>query len=95
MASKRTQDLIPLCHQVNLDYSKVWFEWNDATHIVRVLCHVQVTDKTGCEMEAIVGALIASATIYDMCKGVYKSIIIKDCLLLRKIGGKSGDYHYD
>lgn len=72
MASKRTSDLIPLCHQINLDYSKVGFEWIDSNFRLRVICEVQVTDKTGCEMEAIVGAQVAAATIYDSCKSVYK-----------------------
>ena len=74
MACKRTQDLIPLCHQINLDFARVNFEWHDQDSRVRILCTVQVTDKTGCEMEAIVGAMVASATIYDMCKGVQKDI---------------------
>ena len=59
---------------------------------MRVLCEVQVTDKTGCEMEAIVGAQIAGATIYDMVKGVYKEVHIQNCFLRTKTGGKSGDY---
>ena len=50
------------------------FEWFDSDFKVKVVCEVQVTDKTGCEMEAITGAMIASATVYDMCKGVFKGI---------------------
>jgi cyclic pyranopterin monophosphate synthase len=69
MASKRTQDLIPLCHQINLDFARVNFEWNHAESRVKVLCEVQVTDKTGCEMEALTGAMVAASTVYDMCKG--------------------------
>ena len=56
MASKKTSHLIPLCHQINLDYSKITYEWCDTSTTLRILCSVQVTDKTGCEMEAIVGS---------------------------------------
>ena len=59
-----------------------------------VLCEVQVTDKTGCEMEAMVGATMGALTIYDMCKGLDKSITLTEARLLKKIGGKSGDYLY-
>ena len=52
----------------------------------------QVTDKTGCEMEAMVGASTAALTVYDMCKGIDKGIVISDLKLLRKSGGKSGDF---
>ena len=55
-------------------------------------CEAQVTDKTGCEMEAMVGASIAALTIYDMCKGIDKSIEITSLQLVQKEGGKSGTY---
>lgn len=74
MAAKRTSELIPLCHQINLDYARLKYELNSKEFKVRILCEVQVTDKTGCEMEALVGAMIASATVYDMCKGVFRGI---------------------
>lgn len=94
MASKQTSHLIPLCHQINLDYSKITYQWFDARATLRILCSVQVTDKTGCEMEAIVGSQIAAATIYDMCKGTFKAIEIQNCHLVSKTGGKSGDYFH-
>lgn len=56
MAAKQTSGLVPLCHQINLDFAKVSFEFCEASSLVRVFCEVQVTEKTGCEMEAIVGA---------------------------------------
>ena len=59
-----------------------------------VLCETQVTDKTGCEMEAMVGATMAALTIYDMCKGLDKEITLTEARLLRKTGGKSGEYRY-
>ena len=52
----------------------------------------QVTDKTGCEMEAMVGVTTAALTIYDMCKGIDKGILISEVKLMRKSGGKSGDF---
>ena len=57
-----------------------------------MLCEVQVTDKTGCEMEAMVGATMGALTIYDMCKAVNKAINISDVHLMEKTGGKSGTY---
>ena len=94
MASKRTSDLIPLCHQIALDYSKLEVQLCEQSKSVRVLCQTQVTDKTGCEMEALVGATTAALTIYDMCKGLDKEIVLTEARLLRKTGGKSGDYEH-
>lgn len=62
------------------------------THSIWIESHSTVYDRTGCEMEAMVGASIAALTIYDMCKGVSKGIWIDETWLLRKTGGKSGDY---
>ena len=57
-----------------------------------MLCETQVTDKTGCEMEALTGATVGALTIYDMCKSLDKQMILGNAKLLRKTGGKSGDY---
>jgi len=84
--------LIPLCHQIALDYVKLKFEWNDAESMVTVICESQVTDKTGCEMEALTGATVASLTLYDMCKSIDKRIEIVNTRLVSKQGGKSGDF---
>ena len=93
MASKQTSQLIPLCHQISLDFSKVSVHFDDdASGVVTVLCETQVTDKTGCEMEAMTGATVAALTIYDMCKSLDKEMVVGNARLLRKTGGKSGDY---
>lgn len=90
MGSKRTSDLIPLCHPLPLSNSKVelFVEGND----IRALCTVKTCGKTGVEMEALTGVSVALLTIYDMCKSMDKSMEISDIRLLKKSGGKSGDY---
>ena len=93
MASKQTSQLIPLCHQISLDFSKLSLHFED-DGIVTVLCETQVTDKTGCEMEAMTGATVAALTIYDMCKSLDKEMVMGNARLLRKTGGKSGDYYF-
>lgn len=93
MASKQTSNLIPLCHQIALDYSKVSVHF-DEDNVVTVLCEAQVTDKTGCEMEAMTGATVGALTIYDMCKSLDKEMVLDNARLLRKTGGKSGDYFF-
>lgn len=62
--------------------------------MVTVLCEAQVTDKTGCEMEAMTGATVGALTIYDMCKSLDKEMVLDNARLLRKTGGKSGDYFF-
>lgn len=90
MGSKRTADLIPLCHPLPLANSKVEMELG-ATG-VRAVCTVKSTGRTGVEMEALTGVSIALLTVYDMCKSLDKSMEISEIRLLRKSGGKSGDY---
>ena len=95
MASKQTSQLIPLCHQISLDFSKVTVRFEkEQTGIVTVLCEAQVTDKTGCEMEAMTGATVGALTIYDMCKSLDKEMVLGNARLIRKTGGKSGDYFF-
>ena len=65
---------------------------DEVAGVVTVLCETQVTDKTGCEMEAMTGATVGALTIYDMCKSLDKAMIIGSAQLIRKTGGKSGDY---
>lgn len=92
MASKRTSDLIPLCHPIGLTRVEVRFELDEAAH--KVLCQVQAEthSQTGVEMEALIGLQVALATIYDMCKAVDRGMQISDIRLLEKSGGKSGHY---
>ncbi|MFC3169730.1 MULTISPECIES: cyclic pyranopterin monophosphate synthase MoaC [Paracoccus] len=92
MAAKRTSDLIPLCHP--LPISKVSLEL-DADHNlpgIRVTATVRTTGQTGVEMEALTAVSVACLTIYDMLKAAEKSMVIQDVRLIRKSGGKSGDY---
>ncbi|XP_027201090.2 molybdenum cofactor synthesis 1 [Dermatophagoides pteronyssinus] len=94
MATKSTSNLIPLCHQCPLDYVDIKFQFNyqDEEIIIDSIC--QTNWKTGIEMEALIACTIAALTIYDMCKALNKSMIIRECYLLHKSGGKSGDYHH-
>ena len=91
-ASKDTSKLIPLCHQIALNKVDVNIALDETKHEVHIESHVVVTDKTGCEMEALVAASSAALTIYDMCKAMSKDMVIKDLKLTRKTGGKSGSY---
>ena len=86
MASKKTSELIPLCH--GLDSCTVTIELNDSQE-VEIICTVKTSGKTGVEMEALTGASVAALTIYDMCKGFSHHILIKETRLLEKTGGKN------
>jgi cyclic pyranopterin monophosphate synthase len=89
-AAKRTADLIPMCHPLPLSYIDV-----SATVVVggvEIHSTAATVAATGVEMEALTAAAVAALTIYDMCKALDKSISIREIILLRKSGGKSGDY---
>lgn len=92
MAAKKTSDLIPMCHQINLSYCSVKIDLDEVSNNILINTEVSAFENTGVEMEAIVSCSIAASTIYDMCKSVSKGIIITDIKLLEKTGGKSGDY---
>ncbi|MDR2670063.1 MAG: cyclic pyranopterin monophosphate synthase MoaC [Desulfovibrio sp.] len=89
-ALKRTADLIPLCHPLSVAGCKVELFPEDAG--IRVRCSVRATGQTGVEMEALTGVAVALLTIYDMCKAADKGMEISEVRLLRKTGGKSGEY---
>lgn len=88
MASKKTSELIPLCHPIGLDNCQVRIQLNDKKEVV-IECEASITSKTGVEMEALTGASVAALTIYDMCKAFSHHIVIKETRLLKKTGGKS------
>ena len=90
MAAKRTAELIPMCHPLSL--SRVDVDVRLCENGVAITSKVTTTAETGVEMEAMVAASIAALTIYDMTKGMDKGIEIRDIVLERKSGGKSGDY---
>lgn len=93
MATKRTDELIPLCHSLGLDSAHICFAWaNEQTLVIESLVRVQ--GRTGVEMEALVGVSIAALTVYDMCKSVDRAMAITETRLIEKSGGKSGDYHF-
>ena len=92
MGAKKTPELIPLCHVLNLTKLSVDFETLPEECAIRVLCTAKAVGRTGVEMEALTGASVALLTIYDMCKAVDKAMEIGGIVLLRKTGGKSGDY---
>jgi molybdenum cofactor biosynthesis protein MoaC len=92
MAAKRTPELIPLCHTVRLDSVRVECVLDAENKRVRIRAFAKAADVTGVEMEALTGVSVAALTIYDMCKGIDKGMSIEKIRLLRKSGGKSGDY---
>ena len=93
MAVKRTDELIPLCHSLNLTHASVDFRFLEASHEIECLCTVRCLGKTGAEMEALCGVSMALATIYDMCKSIDKTMEIRSIRLLKKEGGKSGSFN--
>lgn len=95
MAAKRTSELIPLCHLLQLTYCGVEFTLSPETNTIEACCTVKTTGKTGVEMEALTGVQIALLTIYDMCKGVDRSMWMDNIRLCHKDGGQTGVYHHD
>ena len=89
MASKKTHDLIPLCHQINLDSTQIDIHSNYMNEFI-IRSTVKASYKTGVEMEALTAVTVASLTFYDMCKALSHNIIISNIKLLNKSGGKSG-----
>jgi cyclic pyranopterin monophosphate synthase len=90
MAAKKTSDLIPLCHPLTLSHIDV--ELRQCENGIAISSKVKTTAETGVEMEALVAASVAALTIYDMCKAVDKGIEIREIVLQRTSGGKSGEY---
>ena len=91
MAAKKTSDMIPMCHPLKLDYIDVTIKLDKERSGVEIYAEVKLSGKTGVEMEALTAASVAALTIYDMCKAVDKNMIIEDCRVIEKRGGKS-DY---
>ena len=94
-AAKRTADLIPMCHPLPISYIDVRFNVADTDSTIELECEVRTAYKTGVEMEALIGCQVAAATIYDMCKAVQKDIVIDNCRLVFKSGGKSGIFRVE
>jgi len=88
--AKRTSDLIPLCHPIPLSSVQVRLEVDRSIPGVRAVAMVEVTDRTGVEMEALTAVTVALLTVYDMCKSMDRGMRIEAVRLLRKEGGRSG-----
>jgi cyclic pyranopterin phosphate synthase len=92
MAAKRTGEVIPLCHPLNIDSVEIFFQPDVERSEVRIETRVKSTGKTGVEMEALVATAASALTIYDMCKAIDRGMKISEIMLLKKSGGKSGTY---
>jgi molybdenum cofactor biosynthesis protein MoaC len=92
MGAKQTSQLIPLCHDVQIDGVDVEFTFDEDEHAIEIRAYTKSIGVTGVEMEALTAVSITALTIYDMCKSVSKGIRVTDIHLLAKTGGQSGNY---
>ena len=93
MAAKRTSELIPLCHPLNLTSIRVDVEI--VAERIEIEAEVHTVGRTGVEMEALTAVSIAGLTIYDMCKAIDREMCISDIKLVKKTGGASGDFNLE
>lgn len=92
MAAKKTSDLIPMCHPLNITHAQIDFVFDNDNCGIEIEASVSLSGKTGVEMEALTAVSVAALTIYDMCKSSDKAMKISDIRLVSKSGGKSGTY---
>ncbi len=92
MGAKRTSEIIPMCHNVPLSGVDVDFSMNEDELAVEITATAKCSGQTGVEMEALTAVSVAALTVYDMCKAVQRDIVIDRICLLRKSGGKSGEF---
>jgi len=92
MAAKKTSDLIPMCHPLNLTHVAVDLYPDESSGSIRIESSVKVFSRTGVEMEALTAVSMAALTIYDMCKSYDREMTISDIFLIEKQGGKSGKF---
>ena len=92
MAAKRTGELIPLCHPLALTSIRVELVIAPDTPRIEIEAEIQTVGRTGVEMEALTAVSVAALTVYDMCKAVDREMVIADVRLVKKTGGKSGDF---
>ena len=90
--AKRTADLVPLCHPLPITRVAVELELDEAASLLRCTAQVETLGRTGVEMEALTAVQVGLLTVYDMCKAVDRGMVMDDIRLLRKSGGKSGDW---
>lgn len=93
MATKKTSDLIPLCHPLMLTRISLDMTLEPETNSIRCEVCAETSERTGVEMEALTGLQIALLTIYDMCKAMDRGMEMRDIRLVHKSGGKSGDWN--
>lgn len=94
MAMKNTSNLIPMCHPIMITGSSIDFEIDKENNEIIINAMAKLDEKTGVEMEALTGVSVAALTIYDMCKAVDKRMVIHDIHLVKKTGGKSGEFNF-
>ncbi len=92
MAAKKTSELIPMCHPLNITSVGIDFDIDEDKNKVDIKTTVRIMGQTGVEMEALTATSAAALTIYDMCKAVDKEMVISDIMLKEKRGGKSGEF---
>jgi cyclic pyranopterin phosphate synthase len=92
MAAKKTAELIPMCHPLNITHIQVDFFPDTSENCIGIEATVRAVDQTGVEMEALTAVSVAALTIYDMCKSYDKEMTISKIQLLKKSGGKSGTF---
>ena len=95
MATKKTSELIPMCHPLMLTKSQIDFEFNEEEKSITAISLVKLAGQTGVEMEALTGVNVSLLTIYDMCKAIDKNMVISDIHLVEKTGGKSGEFTFE
>jgi cyclic pyranopterin phosphate synthase len=92
MAAKRTAELIPMCHPLNLTNVEIHFSPHPEESAIEIEAALKTDGKTGVEIDAFIAVATAAITIYDMCKAVDRAMVISDIHLVKKSGGKSGTY---
>jgi cyclic pyranopterin monophosphate synthase len=92
MAAKRTSEIIPMCHPLNLSHIEINFDPREKESRIDIEARVKIKAQTGVEMEGFVAVAGAGLTIYDMCKAIDRGMVLSDIHLVKKTGGKSGTY---
>ena len=92
MAAKRTSEIIPMCHPLNLSHIEINFDPHEKENRIDIEAKVKIKALTGVEMEGFVAVTGAGLTIYDMCKAIDRGMVLSDIHLVKKTGGKSGTY---
>ncbi|MEG0829351.1 MAG: cyclic pyranopterin monophosphate synthase MoaC [Anaerovoracaceae bacterium] len=95
MGAKKTSEIIPMCHPIMITGVNMTFDLNEADLSVEIKAEVKCSGVTGVEMEALTAVSVAGLTIYDMCKAIQKDMVVDQVHLLRKTGGKSGDFKWE